>query len=1007
MVYHCNVNGLGPRLEEVQAASASALAVSLQDTRVRPDQADVWRRGWPAHRAYTFDHGVDGPGCALLVKASVRHRLVARRTEERQRLLAVELHLEDGVRLTVASLYAPTAASRGHGVLRRDLLAEALSSRHAVLVGDLNARAVELGCRTSNVNGEVLADFLDGGVALALNDPGVPTFAHSSYDFLDCLDWALATPAAAASLSAVVGGDVGSDHLPLVVRRSGQRPASRRPPQEERRRWRTTGRDWTQPFEADLERRLREEGLTASTTLSTAVEVEACARAIEETIAASADAVLARSRHRADTNTLPLPWWVKVLIKERKRLRRLRNRHPDDVEIRRRLGELRQDIRRAVSEARKERVEQKAAILAHGPRSPEFWPTVRRWFRGPVAELPPLQRPHGEPAVGPDERAEELARHLALALGPQRHRDFDDAFRAEVEAAANAGPPLLRLTADGDDDDEEEEADPEEPTAAVSPSSVAREISRLRGGRAPGPDGISTDLIKAAPFALAVALATVFTGSLRVGYVPSRWRLAWVRMLPKPGKLLTSAADFRPVALTSCLGKILERLFARRLQCWCDRRGLLPVEQSGFRCGRDAEEQVVLLTQRAVQAMNGGLVTAVAALDISKAYDSVWHAGLLHQCREALSPASTRWIAAFLHDRSAAVLEAGHLSAPFPTPSGVPQGSPLSPLLYIFYTRSMPLPRGEGLGATAYADDVAVWATARTPAAAWSRLEPHLDTMVAWGRRWRLRFSEEKTQAAYLTRRLGGWTGEALERPSFLGARLEWSPQVDLLGVRIDRGLNFLRHAQRVQRRLAPRTLDLRRMLESSPSVPRWVGLLLYKVLLRPCLTYAAPVLTMTCDSGVRVLERAERRGLRAAIRARTDTPSEELYRRAATAGRVREEIRRLAGGFLVRHARHHNGRLLTAFSTEVEQGPHSVYVDGPLERALASARPEDRPAVVAWVRAHVMPPPPRRPGRPSRARASTSSRTWGLSPFDARGPGRVEPSSADPGPSTPARASQ
>ena len=53
-----------------------------------------------------------------------------------------------------------------------------------------------------------------------------------------------------------------------------------------------------------------------------------------------------------------------------------------------------------------------------------------------------------------------------------------------------------------------------------------------------------------------------------------------------------------------CLGKLQEQIFARRLCAWCDQRGLLPVEQSAFRSGRDTLEQVMLLAQRASQAMN-------------------------------------------------------------------------------------------------------------------------------------------------------------------------------------------------------------------------------------------------------------------------------------------------------------------------------------------------------------------------------------------------------------------
>ena len=90
LVYHINVNGLGPRLEEVSAASAGAAVLSLQDTRLRDAQreAAMLTTWWPAYRTYSFLHDADGPGCALLVRSCLRQRILQRRTVDRQRLIA-------------------------------------------------------------------------------------------------------------------------------------------------------------------------------------------------------------------------------------------------------------------------------------------------------------------------------------------------------------------------------------------------------------------------------------------------------------------------------------------------------------------------------------------------------------------------------------------------------------------------------------------------------------------------------------------------------------------------------------------------------------------------------------------------------------------------------------------------------------------------------------------------------------------------------------------------------
>jgi hypothetical protein len=455
-------------------------------------------------------------------------------------------------------------------------------------------------------------------------------------------------------------------------------------------------------------------------------------------------------------------------------------------------------------------------------------------------------------------------------------------------------------------------------------------------------------------------------------------------MLPKPGKTWTSPEHFRPIALTSCVGKILERLFARRLYEVCERLQLLPEEQSGFRPGRDAQEQVLLIVQRATQAANGGLATAVAALDAAQAYDSVWHAGLLFSCREVLSQATCRWLAGFLHQRRAAVLEdGGFLSAEFQTLGGVPQGSPLSPLLYILYTREMPLPRGPLLGATAYADDICCWASARTPAAAWSLLQPHLHALNEWGKRWRLRFSPTKTQAAFLARRWTSWPTGALDAPSFGGANLQWAAHVDLLGVRLDRRLTFHPHAQELRRRLSLRTLQLQRLFSSARRGPQWVRILLWKVFIRSALTYSAPVILTACDTVWLLLERLERRALRTACYAPWRTRAQELYRRAGTLP-LREEAKRLAGDLLSRHSSRGNLRLLRAFTSEVEQSQHVVRFEEPLDRVLACVPPTERDHIARRTRTAAAPRTTRHRGRRSRAERNPPL-FWGVHPWTSQ----------------------
>ena len=1007
--FHANVNGLGPRLEETRVASLAFAFVSLQDTRLREATgAATLARTWPRYRAYGFFHSEEGPACHLLVHAGFAQREIVRETRHRHRLIAIEVNLPDGAPLVVASYYAPPAEN--NGPLSGPLLNLVLHHPRALLLGDLNARSVELGCRRTNANGDVLVEALEGINVSVLNDPGQPTYYSNAQLAFDCLDWALATRPAARLFSCRLGEDIGSDHLPLLVERI--RPGGRRQRQQQQRsptappRWRTSRVQAWEPFRTSLLEQLDAKGfLPPPPDPSTPAEVDERVADLVAAFQAAADACLSRSTPRC-AGELRLPWKIRCLITERRRLRLRLRRRPDDLVVRTEASRLQREISKGISDLRQEQMEAHTEMLRAGPRGlngltgpRDFWSTVRGYFCPAPPPPPPLESDSGlPPSVDAADRAAAFGRHLEIACGGLNDPAFDEDFYEETERLVghycdHELRPLNELPARQQPTFQETLPSgsmvEEDPTRQVSPAEVASAISRLHRGKAPGRDGVSSDLLKEAPPVVLDLLAGVFSSSLALGWVPACWRSAVVRMLPKAGRSLTRPADYRPISLSPVMGKLLEAIFARRLLRLVNQRSLLPPEQTAFQPASGAIEQVLLLAQRAGQALNAGLATTVVSLDVAKAFDTVWHAGLLRTCMELLPAPTARWIAAFLRERQMAVLEDGCVSPAFPLGTGVPQGSPLSPLLFILFVASMPLPRGELEGATVYADDVALWCSDTTPAAAWSNLQPHLDGVTTWCRRWRLRLSPEKTQLAFFSRQRplpATWTPDV----RLLGEPLVWRDHLDLLGVRLDRRLHLQPHALRLAARVAPRTLALRRLMAISWRVPAWIGVLLYKVMIRSVLVYAAPVAIMAGFSAWRLLERTERRGLRAATRSRIDLPTAELHARSRVPP-LREEVTRLASVFLGRLRERGAKRLLSAFIPERPQHPGRVRWDTPLERAFAGMDDTEQNRVRTWLRDHLGSQPPsslRRKPPSSRSRPSQALHRppdlWGVSPFDA-----------------------
>ena len=88
-------------------------------------------------------------------------------------------------------------------------------------------------------------------------------------------------------------------------------------------------------------------------------------------------------------------------------------------------------------------------------------------------------------------------------------------------------------------------------------------------------------------------LLDIFNASIRLGYIPTRWKKADIILFPKPGKDLTNLTNYRPISLIPTISKILEKILTKRLHPLIQQ--ILPPTQAGFRPGYDITDQIVRL----------------------------------------------------------------------------------------------------------------------------------------------------------------------------------------------------------------------------------------------------------------------------------------------------------------------------------------------------------------------------------------------------------------------------
>ena len=122
---------------------------------------------------------------------------------------------------------------------------------------------------------------------------------------------------------------------------------------------------------------------------------------------------------------------------------------------------------------------------------------------------------------------------------------------------------------------------------------IKKAIKKLKNGKSPGPDGIPTELLKTFCDELVAPLMVIYLDSLETGIFPEIWKKIFISPVKKPGKLKSKPESFRPVALTSHIGKVMEMIVTDELQTFLENNNLLAKALHGFRRGRSCISQLL------------------------------------------------------------------------------------------------------------------------------------------------------------------------------------------------------------------------------------------------------------------------------------------------------------------------------------------------------------------------------------------------------------------------------
>ena len=386
-------------------------------------------------------------------------------------------------------------------------------------------------------------------------------------------------------------------------------------------------------------------------------------------------------------------------------------------------------------------------------------------------------------------------------------------------------------------------------------------LKKLDIKKSPGHDSIPTRLLKELANEIAPSLAHIFNLSFQSGEIPQDWRDATITPIHKKGPK-TSPTNYRPISLLSITSKVQERIVHDRLYKHISPH--LPSQQSGFRKNDNTEFQLARVVHQLSEGRDAGNSVMACFFDLSKAFDRVWHAGLLLKLQHyGVTGSALAWFTSYLSNRRQRVQVCG-VTCPWQTiPAGVPQGSVLGPLLFLVYTIDLPAScETEHTTCSQFADDTALIASTPTARECTEQLQQAVSLAGKWLSDWHLLVNTEKTvvMVFYNDNRVPN----SLPTITLHGRKLRIVRQQRHLGVIIQHNLRWTAHIQYCTKKAISSMKTLYRVRNS---LNKHALSYIYCTYIRPSLEYATIAVAHLPITTLDTLERLQRKAARICMR--------------------------------------------------------------------------------------------------------------------------------------------
>jgi len=755
--------------------------ICLQETFLKPDK----KFNIPGYTAVRRDR-VDGDkgGVLTLVKQNLNYTQIC--SPDNLECIVLKIKLLSAY-LTVANIYLPPDKYVDQNELSK------IFGPQTLIIGDINAKSKLWGSPRPDERGLMFEELIDMHNASVINT-GQPTYQHHNGS-LSHLDVSIVSSALATRSNwSVLNNTMGSDHCPTVVTINDTQPFVEQgnPP-----RFKLSKADWSHY------KRICNESLTAQATYDDDIAIHS--RRVTEVIIAAAERCVPQSKPgRKKLKHKPLPYWnencnAAIYARNRARNKLNRNNTPENAENYKKLkGTAQKTIKEAASDYWKDFCD----TLNRTTNLSVVWNMAKRMNGISVHKKPQNFELNGKLIETDLEKANAFAESFAKTSSNDNYSTTFKIYKQQIENESAekslhrkpTGVTTSITSSSGGLDDN------------FSLSELRRAVRETKKHSAPGDDRISYSMIQHLSKRSTRILLDLYNRVWTEGQIPQDWRHAIITPILKPGKDPQDISSYRPISLTSAVGKVMEKLVTNRLTYYLEKNKMLTNVQTGFRKGRSTVDQIIRLQDTINKYNHNKGYTMAVFIDFKSAYDMLWHNGLLRKLKNmGIDGKTFAYISHFLNNRTIQVRVGDKLSTTHVLENGTPQGSIISPLLFLIMINDLPTDLTD-TETTLFADDSCLFKSGRNLDVIIRRMQNSLNKLADWCDINGFKISMDKTVAVLFTHRreqinkILKINDEALTVKShakFLGiifdSKLTWNDHVNYIVDKCKKRINLLR----------------------------------------------------------------------------------------------------------------------------------------------------------------------------------------------------------------------